>query len=96
MGHMKLDDLTKPAVPVGYGLLILDVAATHDVEPDRLLEASGVPAELMADPNARLSAVQTGSLLHHAMRMSGEPAFGYEVGLHSNCLLYTSPSPRDD
>jgi len=81
---MKLDDLSKPAVPVGYGRLILDVAATHDVEPDRLLAAAGVPADLMDDPSARLSAVQSGSLLYHAMQMSGEPAFGYEVGLHSS------------
>jgi AraC-like DNA-binding protein len=81
---MKLDDLSKPAVPVGYGRLILDVAATHDVEADRLLAAAGVPADLMDDPSARLSAVQSGSLLYHAMQMSGEPAFGYEVGLHSS------------
>jgi AraC-like DNA-binding protein len=84
MGHMKLDDLTKPAVPVGYGRLILDVAATHGVEADRLLAAAEVPSDLMADPNARLSAIQSGSLLFHAMEMSGEPAFGYEVGLHSS------------
>ena len=81
---MKLDDLTKPAVPVGYGRLILDVAATHGVQPDRLLAAADVPADLMADPNGRLSAVQSGSLLYHAMEMSGEPAFGYEIGLHSS------------
>jgi len=67
MGHMKLGDLTKPAVPVGYGRLILDVAATHDVEADRLLAAAEVPPDLMADPNARLSAIQSGSLLFHAM-----------------------------
>lgn len=81
---MKLDDLTKPAVPVGYGRLILDVAATHDVEPATLLAAADVAAELMDDPSARLSAVQSGSLLFHAMELSSEPAFGYEVGLHSS------------
>src|SRR5690349_2258200 len=81
---MKLDDLTKPAVPVGYGRLILEVAATHDVDPDQLLAAAEVPAALMDDPSARLSAVQSGSLLLHAMELSGEPAFGYEVGLHSS------------
>jgi AraC-like DNA-binding protein len=81
---MKLHDLSKPAVPVGYGRLILDVAATHGVDPERLLAAADVPGNLMDDPSARLSAVQAGSLLHHAMQMSGEPAFGYEVGLHSS------------
>jgi AraC-like DNA-binding protein len=81
---MKLDDLAKPAVPVGYGRLILDVAATHGVEPGQLLAAAGVPVELMDDPNGRLSAVQSGGLLFHAMQLSDEPAFGYEVGLHSS------------
>jgi AraC-like DNA-binding protein len=84
MGHMRLGDLTKPAVPVGYGRLILDVAATHGVDPEPLLAAAEVPADLMDDPNGRLSAVQSGSLLYLAMQMSGEPAFGYEVGLHSS------------
>jgi AraC-like DNA-binding protein len=84
MGHMRLDDLTKPVVPVGYGRLILDVAATHDVDANRLLAAAGVPADLLDDPNARLSAIQSGSLLHVAMELSREPAFGYEVGLQSS------------
>jgi hypothetical protein len=102
MGHMKLDDLNRPAVPVGYGQLILDVAATHDVEPTALLTAAGVPPELMADPDGRLSALQSGSLLLHAMELSGEPAIGYEIGLHSSLTshglmgygLLSSPTVR--
>ena len=81
---MRLDDLTRPAVPVGYGQLILDVAATHDVDPAALLSAAGVTADLMQDPNGRLSALQSGALLLHAMELSGEPAFGYEIGMHSS------------
>lgn len=84
MGHMRLEDLAKPAVPVGYGCLILDVAATHGVEPEPLLAAADIPPALMDDPNARLSAVQSGALLQSAMEMSDEPALGYEVGLHSS------------
>lgn len=84
MGHMKLDDLTRPSVPVGYGQLILDVAATHAVDPAALLAASEVAPELMADPHARLSAIQSGLLLLNALELSGEPAIGYEIGLHSS------------
>jgi AraC-like DNA-binding protein len=102
MGHMRLDDLSRPAVPVGYGQLILDVAATHDVDPAALLEAADVPSALMADPNGRLSAVQSGALLLHAMELSGEPAIGYEIGLHSSLTshglmgygLLSSPTVR--
>ncbi|MFL6171452.1 MAG: AraC family transcriptional regulator [Marmoricola sp.] len=81
---MRLGDLDRPAVPVGYGQLILDVASTHDVDPRVLLAAAEVPAELMADPNGRLTAVQSGLLLWHAMELSREPAIGYEIGLHSS------------
>jgi AraC-like DNA-binding protein len=81
---VKLADFATPAVPVGYAQLILDVAATHDVAGDELLAAAEVPDELLGDPNGRLTAWQAGSLLLHAMQMSGEPAIGYEIGLHSS------------
>ncbi|RNL81390.1 AraC family transcriptional regulator [Nocardioides marmorisolisilvae] len=100
---MRLDDFTRPAVPVGYGQLILDVAATHGVEPAALLAASDVPPELMQDPNGRISAMQSGLLLLNAMEMSAEPALGYEIGLHSSLTshglmgygLISSPTVRD-
>ncbi len=81
---MKLAEFDRPAVPVGYAELILDVAATHDVAAGDLLSAAGVPAELLDDPNARLTAWQAGALLHLAMEMAEEPAFGYELGLRSS------------
>ncbi len=81
---MRLDDFTRPAVPVAYGQLILDVVATHGVEPRALLDAAEVAPEVMADPNGRLTAVQSGLLLWHAMELTGEPAIGYEIGLHSS------------
>jgi AraC-like DNA-binding protein len=85
---MRLDDLTRPAVPVGYGQLILDVAATHGVDPAALLAASAVDPALMTDPHARLTALQSGSMLVNAMEMSGEPAIGYEIGLHSSLTTH--------
>ena len=81
---MKLAEFARPAVPVGYAQLILDVAATHDVAGDDLLAAADVPRELLDDPNGRLTAWQAGSLLVLAMEKSGEPAIGYEIGLHSS------------
>ena len=57
---MKLAEFARPAVPVGYGQLILDVAATHGVAGDDLLAAAEVPAGLLDDPNGRLTAWQAG------------------------------------
>src|ERR1044072_1404013 len=81
---MKLAEFDRPAVPVGYAQLILDVAATHAVAGEELLAAAEVPPELLDDPSGRLTAWQAGALLLLAMEMSDEPGIGYEVGLHSS------------
>ncbi|PWN02793.1 hypothetical protein DJ010_10270 [Nocardioides silvaticus] len=81
---MKVAEFSRPTVPVGYGRLILDVVALHDVAADDLLAAADVPRPLLEDPRARLTAWQAGALLHHATELSGEPAIGYEIGLHSS------------
>lgn len=100
---MKVAEFSRPVVPVGYGRLILDVVAMHDVPADRLLAAADVPGELLDDPHGRLTAWQAGALLFHAMELSGEPAIGYEIGLHSSLTshgimgygLLSSSSVRD-
>ena len=69
---------------MGYGRLILDVVALHDVPADDLLAAADVPRELLDEPGGRLTAWQAGALLLRAMELSGEPAIGYEIGLHSS------------
>jgi AraC-like DNA-binding protein len=78
-----VDWLDKPAVPVAYAVLIEEVAATFGVGPE-LLARAGVDRSAFADPTARLSARQAGALLHHARELTGEPGFGYEVGLRSS------------
>jgi AraC-like DNA-binding protein len=81
---VKLAEFARPAVPVGYAQLILDVAATHEVAGDDLLRSAEVSRDLLSDPNGRLTAWQAGGLLLHAMQACGEPAIGYEIGLHSS------------
>lgn len=81
---MKQGDLGKPVVPVVYGQLIVEVAQPHGVDRAALLVAAGVPAPLLEDTNARLSMLQAGAMLYHAIKLSREPALGYEIGLHSS------------
>jgi AraC-like DNA-binding protein len=80
---MKVGELDKPAVPVMYALLILDVARDHGADPTEVLARAGIPAALVDDPAGRLSANQAATLLLSAVRVSGEPGFGYEIGLRS-------------
>ncbi len=84
MIRMKEADVSKPFVPVVYGELILQVAKAHGVERDALLTAAAVPAKLLEDTNGRLSRAQAQGLLSHALKLSDEPALGYEIGLHSS------------
>jgi AraC-like DNA-binding protein len=83
-GLVKQDDFGKQFVPVVYGVLILEVAQSHGVQRDRLLDAAGVISKTFDDPGGRLTRQQAGSLLAQALLLSGEPALGYEIGLHSS------------
>ncbi|XBB67348.1 AraC family transcriptional regulator ligand-binding domain-containing protein [Nocardioides sp. WV_118_6] len=72
----------QPVVPVGYGLLIEEVAASFGVGPE-LRAAAGLPATAFADPQGRLTPLQAGHLLRLGMDLTGEPGLGYEIGLRS-------------
>lgn len=85
---MKLEDLHKPAVPVAYGRLILEVAGKLGVSAESLLDGQGIAPELLDNPEARLSMLQANNLLYRALRRSGNPALGYEIGLHSGLTTH--------
>lgn len=80
---MKPAQDDRPLVPAGYGLLIQEVARGLGVGPE-LLTVSGLTTERLESTDGRLTAAQAGSLLFHAMQLSGEPALGYELGLQSS------------
>lgn len=100
---MKAEDLEKPAVPVAYGLLILEIAADHGVAREAMLDGADFPPDLLGSADARLSLLQAGRLLFRGMQLSGDRAFGYEIGLRSNLTshgfvgygLMSNPTARD-
>ena len=73
----------RPAVPVAYGLLIEEVASDFGVGPE-LLDAAGLSRSQFVDTDGRLTAMQAGLLLHHALQLTEEPGLGYEIGLRSS------------
>lgn len=81
---MHVAEITRPAVPVEYGLLIRDVVARRGVAPEVLFASAGVPGEIIDDPDGRLTGLQAGALLHVARELTHEPGLGYEIGLSSN------------
>ncbi|MDR3417546.1 MAG: AraC family transcriptional regulator [Nevskia sp.] len=80
---MKAQDLRRPTVPVVYGDLILEVALEHGVAREQVLAGLDIPERIWGSPDARLSLVQVSGMLYRALQLSGNPGFGYEIGLHS-------------
>lgn len=81
---MRADNLSKPAVPIAYGILILELAAERGVNRETMLAGSNIPPALWDQADARLTLVQAGGLLYRAMHLSKDQALGYEIGLRSN------------
>lgn len=79
---MKASSADRPLVPAVYALLIQEVARGYGVGEELLAAAGLTAADLRADE--RLTPMQAGTLLLHAMELTGEPALGYEIGLHSS------------
>jgi len=85
---LKLEDLHKPAIPVAYGHLILTVAESLGISRAAMLEGQNLPAAVLATADGRLSMLQANNLLYRGLRLSGNPAFGYEIGLHSSLTTH--------
>ncbi len=85
---MKPTDLDKPFVPVLYALLILEVAEKLGVARADLLAAAELDPQLLEKADGRLPSQQIGGLLYRAAELSGEPGFGYEIGLNSHLTYH--------
>lgn len=83
---VRSEDLSKPAVPVVYGLLILDLTARRGGKREAMLSGTNIPEALWETPDARLSLIQAGQLLYRGMKL--DPAIGYEIGLNSNLTTH--------
>lgn len=81
---VKAEDLNKPAVPVAYALLILDLAARRGADRARMLAELDIPDALLASADGHLSQLQISKLLYRALKLTQDAALGYEIGLNSN------------
>lgn len=81
-------NLEKPAVPVAYALLIFEVAAKQGVSKEEIIAGLGVPANVFDQNDARLSLLKTSQLLYQAIKLTNNPALGYEIALHSGITTH--------
>lgn len=82
--RVRSDHFSKPAVPIAYGILILELATERGVSRETLLAGSNISPALWDKVDARLSLMQAGGLLSRTMHLSKDRALGYEIGLRSN------------
>ena len=82
LSRLKLPpDINQPSIPVSYLQLLVEIMAERGVEQDQLLAGVPMAPELLAQPEARMSAYQWTLLAMNGIRLSGDPGLGYEYGL---------------
>ncbi|HLK40422.1 MAG TPA: AraC family transcriptional regulator [Polyangiaceae bacterium] len=77
-----------PTVPAILVENLLEVVKQWNVSADALLSTVGLHVGMLEDPWARLPVARMCTLLERARAMTGEPALGYHLGLHTRATLY--------
>ena len=80
---MRSDDVYKPAIPLAYVQLIIDVSKRHGVSREQLLQGLGLPRSLLNSPDSRLSRHDAGTILLRSIKLTGNLGIGFEIGLES-------------
>jgi AraC-like DNA-binding protein len=71
---------TDAVLPLHQPLVLLAITEERGIDTAAVLRGTGVAAEMLANPEARISYVQLGELVDNALRLSGDPALGIECG----------------
>lgn len=73
---------------IAHALHLLEVLKTWNVGEQELLAGTGLTGAALADPRAKLSVPMMIALLERARLLSGDPAIGLRIGLHTRATLY--------
>src|SRR5882672_7403700 len=73
---------------VAHVVHLIDVVKRWQVSARDLLEGSGLTYEALDEPRAQLPVPTLMALLERARRLTGEPAIGMHIGLHTRPTLY--------
>jgi hypothetical protein len=69
---------------------LVEVVKRWSVSRDDLLAGSGITAEMLEDPRGLVPIPQLMGVLERARALTGEPAIGLFIGLHTRATLYGS------
>ena len=80
----------QPHMPVTYPKLYLDVARERGVDPQRILDETGIRASVLTDPAGKISPHEFALLVDSVLRHSGNDCLGIEVGLRQPLTTHGS------
>jgi AraC-like DNA-binding protein len=73
---------------IAHAVHLIDVVKRWQVSAHELLEGTGLMPEALDEPRAQLPVATLVALLERARRLTGEPALGVHIGLHTRATLY--------
>jgi len=71
----------QPSAPVAYVQLLLEILGERGIPAATLLKGVQLDPALLEQPQARLTRLQWGTLVLHAMELTGNQGLGIELGL---------------
>lgn len=72
----------EPVVPMHHPRCLVEVAASQGADREQLLEGTGITALMLASTEARTTLDSLGKLADNALRLTGNPALGLDLGRH--------------
>ncbi|MFZ5757672.1 MAG: AraC family transcriptional regulator [Pseudomonadota bacterium] len=80
----KRRDFGALEVAAGYAELLCALVEKRGIARSSLLAGSGVTAELLASPGARVTSPQFQRIVRRALELTGDPSLGFQLGLTMN------------
>ncbi len=88
MNKIQSNEFYRPALPLAYIQLILDYAQTKGIEPKQLIQGLGLSKSLRKAIDMRVSRHDAGTILLRAIKLTGNPGIGFELGLMSSITTH--------
>jgi AraC-like DNA-binding protein len=75
---------------IAHAIHLIEVVKPWNVTGEELLAGSGLSRDALDNPRARMPVSTMVALLERARQLTGEPALGFHIGLHTRATLYGS------
>jgi len=81
LGHEATTDLADPVLPAIYAAQLVQLTGRWGVDPQALMQGTGLSQAQLDEPQARVSRLLFSQLVERALAQTGEPGLGFYYGL---------------